>query len=259
MKISIENVVIEKRFRKDMGDLGQLKKSMADVGLLQPICITTGDVLIFGERRLAAARELGWREIECLVIDLENPLVAEFDENECRKAFTPSEKVALAEAIENHHAYRLKEKQRESGGDRKSLNAKIGSPKLGEPIREEAKVCAAKAVGMGTESLRKAQTVVKAAADNPSLQPIVEEMDRTGKVDPAYKKVKEATQPKTTKPIMKASFDDWQEFRDIAEQVEESIKQLRSLKVPVSFKFQARSTCENFSEKFSNLAQHVMR
>jgi hypothetical protein len=39
------------------------------------------------------------------------------------------------------------------------------------------------------QTLVKAEVVVAAAAANPALIPVREEMDRTGKVDPAYKAV----------------------------------------------------------------------
>jgi hypothetical protein len=41
---------------------------------------------------------------------------------------------------------------------------------------------------MSATNLEKAEAVVEAAAADPALAPIAEEMDRTGKVDPAYRK-----------------------------------------------------------------------
>jgi hypothetical protein len=46
------------------------------------------------------------------------------------------------------------------------------------------------AVGMSGKTFEKAKAVVEAAEENPdAFAPVVAEMDRTGKVDPAYKKV----------------------------------------------------------------------
>ena len=49
----------EERFRKNLRDLGSLKRSMAEVGLLHPIVVDSSRQLIAGERRLIAARESG--------------------------------------------------------------------------------------------------------------------------------------------------------------------------------------------------------
>ncbi len=72
------------------------------LGLIHPIAITPEHRLA-GERRLAAARELGWDVIPVTVIhslgDYASVLEAERDENTCRKNFTPSEAVAVADAI----------------------------------------------------------------------------------------------------------------------------------------------------------------
>jgi len=43
---------------------------------------------------------------------------------------------------------------------------------------------------MSGRTLEKAKAVVEAAREDPSLQPVVEEMDSTGKVNPAFEKVK---------------------------------------------------------------------
>ena len=50
----ISSIHIGKRHRKDMGEIDALARSMADLGLLQPIVIRPDDRLIAGHRRLAA-------------------------------------------------------------------------------------------------------------------------------------------------------------------------------------------------------------
>ena len=49
-------------------------------------------------RRLAAVKKLGLNTIEAKVIDCD-ALIAEHDENEMRKSFTVSERVAIAQAV----------------------------------------------------------------------------------------------------------------------------------------------------------------
>jgi|DewCreStandDraft_4_1066084.scaffolds.fasta_scaffold112554_1 ParB family chromosome partitioning protein len=89
------------RHRRDMGELEVLAASIATVGLLHPPVITKDGVLICGERRLLAARDiLGWKTIPVIVIEVPSIVEGEYAENEIRKDFTPSERVAIGRAIE---------------------------------------------------------------------------------------------------------------------------------------------------------------
>lgn len=102
MKLRIKDITIGSRFRKSLGDLTALKASLDKTGQLQAVGVDVENNLIFGARRVAAAKELGWKEIEVTVLDLgELRLDAENDENECRLDFTPSERVAIADAIKD--------------------------------------------------------------------------------------------------------------------------------------------------------------
>ena len=89
------------RHRRDMGALEVLAASIATVGLLHPPVITKDGVLICGERRLLAARDiLGWKTIPVIVLEVSSIVEGEYAENEVRKDFTPSERVAIGKAIE---------------------------------------------------------------------------------------------------------------------------------------------------------------
>ena len=89
------------RHRKDMGDLDGLAVSIATVGLLHPPVITEDGLLICGERRLLAMRDiLGWETIPVIVLEVSSIVEGECAENEIRKDFTPSERVAIAKALE---------------------------------------------------------------------------------------------------------------------------------------------------------------
>lgn len=48
------SITVGKRFRKDLGDLDRLVQSIADIGLVHPIVITSENKLIAGVRRLEA-------------------------------------------------------------------------------------------------------------------------------------------------------------------------------------------------------------
>lgn len=83
------------RQRQDLGDVSDLVNSIRAVGLLNPIIITSEGELIAGERRLSAARALGWTHIVVQfreeLSDLEKERI-EFDENARRLDLTWQER-----------------------------------------------------------------------------------------------------------------------------------------------------------------------
>lgn len=101
MKVQISDIIVKDRYRQDHGDLGPLAESIKEIGLLQPIGITEDNVLVFGERRLLACEMvLKWTEIDARIVNVTSIVAGEFAENEMRKAFTPSERLAIAKAVE---------------------------------------------------------------------------------------------------------------------------------------------------------------
>jgi ParB family chromosome partitioning protein len=187
-KMAIANIKIGTRHRKDMGDLDGLAANIAELGcLIHAIPVRPDGELIAGERRLEAAKLLGWTEIDVRVVDLKGMIIhAEVAENVLRKPFTPSEAVAIAAELEPMEREAAKERERGGGKDKGS--AKFSDP----PGRALDKI--ARAVGMSRPTLTKARAVVEAAESDPELfGPVLEEMDATGKVEAAYRKI----QPKS--------------------------------------------------------------
>jgi ParB family chromosome partitioning protein len=100
----IDDIIIGERHRKDLGNIDALARWIADVG-------RPDGLLIAGERRLAACRQLGWTYIPVHVVDLDDVIRGEFAENACRKDFDPSELVAIGEAVERLERERAKTRQ----------------------------------------------------------------------------------------------------------------------------------------------------
>lgn len=95
------SILVGERYRKDHGDLEVLAASIAGEGLLQPIGITEDSVLVFGERRLLAVRDVLRQEtIQARVVRVRSITAGEYAENEVRKDFTPSERVAIGKTLE---------------------------------------------------------------------------------------------------------------------------------------------------------------
>jgi ParB family chromosome partitioning protein len=98
VQIDIDQIVIRKRVRKNLGDLTSLMESLKRHGLLNPVVINSRNELIAGHRRTEAARRLGWKTVEVRIVDGrdEGDLVEmEIEENTQRKNLTSDE---LAEA-----------------------------------------------------------------------------------------------------------------------------------------------------------------
>lgn len=182
--VSIDSIDRSGRYRKDIGELFSLVKSIEKIGLLHPIVITKDKKLVAGDRRIAAYERLGRTEIEATIVDnLDEAtllLRAEQDENTCRKDFTPSEAAAMGMALEP-----LKKPdatKRMKAGKKPSETFTKGG------VREEIGA----AVGMSGPTYQRAKAVVVAAKEDPeTFGPIAEEMDRTGSVLGAFNKVVE--------------------------------------------------------------------
>lgn len=95
MLVKIEDIKVKKRVRRDLGDLTALKDSMHRYGLMNPITLNSNYELVAGERRLEAAKSLGWERINANVLDsnVDNirQLEMELEENNQRKEFTDEE------------------------------------------------------------------------------------------------------------------------------------------------------------------------
>lgn len=116
---AIADIRIGARHRKEMGDLAKLAESIKQEGLLQPIGVLADNTLVFGERRLRACRDiLGWTEIDVRMVNVTSIVAGEMHENEMRKAFTPSERVAIFRTISTiakHRAFDTDKKGRPGG------------------------------------------------------------------------------------------------------------------------------------------------
>lgn len=94
MLLQIDQIILRRRVRKNLGDLSPLMESMRRHGLMTPILVNRNKELIAGHRRLESAKRLGWKTIEAYVIDREDELERlemEIDENLQRKDLSADE------------------------------------------------------------------------------------------------------------------------------------------------------------------------
>ena len=147
-EVKVNQIEVGERFRKDYGDLLPLQVSIETLGLLQPIGITVGMQLVYGGRRLQAFKNLKRKTIPCVVVDFDNLLLAENDENddEIRKSFTPSEKLAIARKLEEMIGDRQGQRTDKSTSRRKTRSSE--EPEKGQKTKDHV----AKVAGLGGES-----------------------------------------------------------------------------------------------------------
>lgn len=180
----IRDVIVEGRHRKHLTNIPTLADSIGEVGLINAIVVRPSGKLIAGERRLRACESLGWVEIPVFVAasldDARRALMAERDENECREDMRPSEKADLGRELEKM--------ERPAAADRMTLG-KISTGSATGKTRD----IVGEAVGLSGRTYERAKAVVVAAeTGNAVAVQALDDMDRTGKVTPAYEKVKAA-------------------------------------------------------------------
>src|ERR1700686_4660385 len=190
----IDQIQVGFRYRKDLGDLRTLYQSIGDVGLLHPVVVTPDGRLIAGQRRLEACRQLGWPEIPVTVVDLLQAARGEAHENFVRKDLLPSEIVALKRAIEpvERREARQRKGTREAG---LSPPATVSECQRAYPGDARDKI--ARYLGVGRTTIERAEAVVDAAEEEPEESGhLVEQMDRSGKVAGAYRRLEVLKQTK---------------------------------------------------------------
>lgn len=103
MQIALEDIKLKRRVRQKPTDIEALMDSMRRYGLLNPITVNSKFVLIAGQRRFEAAKRLGWRTINALVLDSTDKiseLEIEIEENTQRSNFTDQELMAAYNRLE---------------------------------------------------------------------------------------------------------------------------------------------------------------
>jgi ParB-like chromosome segregation protein Spo0J len=191
---SISAIRVVDRRRADLGDIDSLAASIRAVGLLHPIVVTADGRLIAGHRRLEACRRLGWSTVPVTVADQLHDaralLMAERDENVCRKDMTPSEKVALGRALEELERPRARARQRAGTALQPQENFSSGSRSAAERTGKVYDLVG-EAVGMSGPTYKRAKAVVLAAEEGrEGAAEALDQMDATGKVTPAYSQLK---------------------------------------------------------------------
>ena len=191
--LPVSSIQVAERIRKDNGGLGELAGDIREHGLINPITVMEqtegGYVLIAGLRRLKAMELLGAEEIRATVmtaLEADEMLMLEIAENEQRKEFTVSEKLAFAEKLKAVEAEKAKQRQ-----IRKSSNFVVANRPPQTKHAETGKardIVAQKAGFTSTTQMRRAQAVSESRPD------LMEQVDKGEKsISGAYSDMQRGT------------------------------------------------------------------
>jgi len=173
---AIAEITVGVRHRRDLGDIASLAASIAHVGLLHPIVIRPDGVLVAGERRLAAYKLLGRKEIPVTEVNLAEITRGELAENAIRKDFLPSEIDAVRRALEP---------EEKAAATCRKLSGRLVAD-AGE-TRDKIGAFA----GVSGKQVEKIAAVVEAAEAEPErFGKLLADMDRTGRVNGPFKRLK---------------------------------------------------------------------
>ncbi len=132
--------------RVEIGDLAELVASVRERGILEPLLVRPSDVggrfmIISGERRYRAAREVGLREIPCIEMDVDDRAVAEIAliENLQRKDLTAFEEADGLRMLVDRFGYTHEEIARKIGKARSSITEALAIGAIPAEIREQCR------------------------------------------------------------------------------------------------------------------------
>ncbi len=197
-QIAISSIRVAERIRKENGSLDELAQDIQKHGLLNPITVMEqadgGYVLIAGLRRMKAVEQLNAVEIRATVMspmEADEMLMLEIAENEQRKEFTVSEKLAFAE--------KLRAVEQEKARVRMSVHARDGHSDgqgmANWPQAEEAgatrDIVARKSGFTSTTQMRRAKEV---AEKRPDLMDKVDKGEQS--ISGAYRNMQQEEKPK---------------------------------------------------------------
>lgn len=218
----------ETRQRKKLTGIDELAESIARLGLINPIVITNDGILIAGERRLTACKQLGWDNIAVQFTDdlSEYELQCiEFEENVKRSDLTWQEEV---EAIARLHKLKLANEPDWSMEDTGDLLGGLSAPTISRKLQVAAAMDRPEVANaerfstalniVARDEERKRSTAMEAVAARINQGPIMQSV-KDGSWRKKYdtiseKEVAEFEGKPLPVPLLHANFHEWQESYD---------------------------------------------
>jgi ParB family chromosome partitioning protein len=131
--------------RSNLGDLSDLKASIAQRGVLEPILVRKREdgrfTIISGERRFRASMEAGLSEIPCIEMDVDGSDLLEIAliENLQRKDLTPFEEADGYAALQSRYDYTHEQIAKSVGKSRVTVTETLRLSDLPLPVKDECR------------------------------------------------------------------------------------------------------------------------
>src|SRR6476620_4806221 len=109
--VRIEDIIVEDRYRENLGDIAELAESIKTKGVIQPVTLDSNMKLQAGGRRYEASRIAGLLTIPAIIREFEDEidsLEIELIENIHRKDFDWSEQCKLVKKINDLYMEKTK-------------------------------------------------------------------------------------------------------------------------------------------------------
>lgn len=149
--------------RREHGSIDDLKASIAEVGLINPLTVDTDGNLLAGRRRYQALKELDWEDVPVRVLPVEGDALLAFriaiDENLRRKPLTDPE---VAAAIKEYDELKRQMEGSKTQGQRTDTFSQ--SEKVGWGIEDTARD-----LNISVGAAHKSIQIATAVEDNPEL------------------------------------------------------------------------------------------
>lgn len=195
--LRLDDIVIETQPRKRLTGIDDLAESIRKHGLLQPLVVRDGNVLLFGHRRLAALKKLGWQSAPIMHIGFDVSVleIAKTQRRETTEQvdLLPSEICVLAREVAGI------EQARNPTGRTEPVKRRADGRRRSEFTENREAV--AKALGIGHTKLSQINMVFTAGeAGDKAARKALDEMDKTGAVNGPYVRYK-ALRDRRPKPL----------------------------------------------------------
>jgi len=131
--------------RSNLGDLSDLKSSISEKGVLEPILVRKREdgrfTIISGERRFRASLEAGLTEIPCIEMDVHDGELIEIAliENLQRKDLTPFEEAEGFGYLRDRHGYTHEQIAKAVGKSRVTVTETLRLAELPQAVKEECR------------------------------------------------------------------------------------------------------------------------
>lgn len=132
--------------RMEFGDLDELIASIREKGVLEPLLVRPSQVggrfmIISGERRYRAAREVGLKELPCIEMDVDDRAVAEIAliENLQRKDLTAFEEAEGLLVLVERFGYTHEEVAKKIGKSRSSITEALTIATMPNDVKEQCR------------------------------------------------------------------------------------------------------------------------